>query len=144
MRIMALDVGEKRIGVAVSDPLGITAQGLEVITVTGTEMLERINCLCREYAISKIIVGLPLSLNGTRGLTCQAVEEYARQISEATGLPVELVDERLTTRAAERMLLSAGTSRKKRKAVKDKLAAVLILETYLARTGHADRDPVDL
>lgn len=132
MRILGLDLGQKRIGVAISDPLGITAQGLTVIAYkTIPEALQRLAELCLEHEITRIVCGLPLHLDGGRGEAAQAVEKFAAAAGERTGLPVELIDERLTTREAERTLLTAGMSRKARKKVRDKVAAVLILESYL-------------
>jgi len=134
LRLLSVDPGEKRIGVAISDPLAITAQGLETIIFTKQEQaLDRIAELCEEYGVEKLIVGNPLKLDGTRGSAAQLAEELACRLQERTGLPVVLVDERLTSGSAEKILLADGTKRKKRRAVRDKLAAALILETYLAQ-----------
>lgn len=133
MRILGLDLGQKRIGVAISDPLGITAQGLTVITYEKpAAALERLAALCREYGVTRIAAGLPLRLSGERGEAAKAAEALAAAIGKRTGLPVEFVDERLTTRAAERTLIAGNVRRKARKEVRDMLAAVLILETYLS------------
>lgn len=137
MRILGLDVGQKRIGVALSDPLGITAQALTVIEYENlTAALERLAELCREHEVALIVAGLPLHLDGGRGEAARAVERFAAAAGERTGLPVELFDERLTTKAAERTLLAAGVKRKARKKVRDKIAAVLILESYLRSSGR--------
>jgi putative holliday junction resolvase len=134
LRLLSIDPGEKRIGVAISDPLALTAQGLETIAFTEQEQaLERIAALCEEYKVEKLIVGNPLKLDGSRGKAVELAEELAHRLEQRTGLPVIMVDERLTSGSVEKILISGGTSRKKRRAVRDKLAAALILETYLAR-----------
>jgi putative holliday junction resolvase len=134
LRLLSIDPGEKRIGVAISDPLALTAQGLETITFTEQEQaLERIAALCEEYKVEKLIVGNPLKLDGSRGKAVELAEELAQRLGQRTGLPVIMVDERLTSGSVEKILISGGARRKKRRAVRDKLAAALILETYLAR-----------
>ncbi|MDA5109968.1 MULTISPECIES: Holliday junction resolvase RuvX [Brevibacillus] len=131
-RILGLDVGEKTIGVAVSDELGWTAQGVETIRRQSKEKdLARLEEWIAHYQVGEIVVGLPKNMNGTigpRGESCQA---FARLLEDRTGLPVRLWDERLTTMAAERMLIAADVSRQKRKNVIDKMAATLILQGYL-------------
>lgn len=134
MRIMGLDVGSKTVGVAVSDELGWTAQGLETIHINEEEKrfgFERIGKIIKEYEVDKIVVGLPKNMNGTIGPRGEASEYFAAQLEKLFGLPVILWDERLTTMAAERVLLEADLSRKKRKKVIDKMAAVMILQGYL-------------
>lgn len=131
-RILALDVGEKRIGVAVSDALNTIAQGIETIKRIDTEsVIEKIKALIKEYELSKIIVGIPLNMNGTKGASARSVEEFIRLIQAEIDLSIEPVDERLTTAQGERMLLEADVSRKKRKRSIDKIAAQLILQLYL-------------
>lgn len=132
MRIMGLDVGRKRIGIALSDPMGWTAQGHSVLqrknnTADFDELLE----ICRCYEVEKIVVGYPLNMNGTIGPKAIEIQQFADKIREKSRLPVELWDERLSTRSAERTLLEADLSRKKRKQVIDKVAAVNILQAYL-------------
>lgn len=132
MRIMGLDVGEKRIGIAVSDPLGWTAQGHSVLIRTTLQNdLERIQELCRQLDCQLLVVGLPRNMNGTLGPKAEEIQEFARSLQENTGLPITYWDERLTTRSAERVLLEADMSRRKRKQVIDKVAAVHILQGYL-------------
>lgn len=134
MRIMGLDVGSKTVGVAISDELGWTAQGLETIYINEKEKrfgFERIGKIIKEYEVDKIVVGLPKNMNGTIGPRGEASEYFASQLEKLFGLPVILWDERLTTMAAERVLLEADLSRKKRKKVIDKMAAVMILQGYL-------------
>lgn len=138
MRIMGLDVGSKTVGVAVSDPLGFTAQGLEIIAIdedAGEYGFDRLKELVAEYKVERFVVGLPKNMNNTSGPRVEASQAYGTRLSELFGLPVEYQDERLTTVAAERMLVEqADISRSKRKKVIDKLAAQLILQNYLDRT----------
>lgn len=139
MRVLGLDIGHKRIGVAVSDPLGITAQGLTVISYEeAAEALQKVSSLCREYEAERIVAGLPLHMDGSRGDAVRLVEDFTDKLKDLTNLPVTLVDERLSSRAAERTLINGGVRRRKRKEVKDMLAAVIILESYLASAGRSD------
>ncbi|MFJ7979376.1 Holliday junction resolvase RuvX [Lysinibacillus xylanilyticus] len=134
MRIMGLDVGSKTVGVAVSDALGWTAQGIETVKIdeaNGEFGIERIAELMKEYAITEFVVGYPKNMNNTVGPRGEASENYKKLLEETFSLPVKLWDERLTTMAAERMLIEADVSRKKRKQVIDKMAAVMILQGYL-------------
>lgn len=132
IRILALDVGEKRIGLAVSDPLGITAQGLGVLIRQGREAdLARLLEVAREYQVQEIVVGLPRHLDGRLGKLAPEILELARSLKEALGVAVTPVDERLTTAEAERLLLEADLSRRRRRRVVDQLAAVLILQGFL-------------
>ncbi|MFI3085746.1 MULTISPECIES: Holliday junction resolvase RuvX [Streptococcus] len=138
MRIMGLDVGSKTVGVAISDPLGFTAQGLEIIPIDeekGEFGLERLTELVEQYKVDKFVVGLPKNMNNTSGPRVEASQTYGDLLTERYKLPVDYQDERLTTVAAERMLIEqADISRGKRKKVIDKLAAQLILQNYLDRT----------
>jgi putative Holliday junction resolvase len=127
---MGLDLGEKRIGVALSDPMGWTAQAHSVLT-RDKNTCQVIAGLCLEYDVGKIVLGWPVNMNGTTGPKAVEAEEFARQLAGCTGLKVELQDERLTTKTAERVLLQADVSRKKRRQVIDKLAAAFILQVYL-------------
>ncbi|HFH9489940.1 TPA: Holliday junction resolvase RuvX [Streptococcus agalactiae] len=137
MRIMGLDVGSKTVGVAISDPLGFTAQGLEIIKIdeeSGNFGFDRLAELVKEYKVDKFVVGLPKNMNNTSGPRIEASQAYGDKITELFNLPVEYQDERLTTVQAERMLVEqADISRGKRKKVIDKLAAQLILQNYLDR-----------
>ncbi|GAB6990828.1 Holliday junction resolvase RuvX [Paenibacillus pini] len=132
MRILGLDYGDRRIGVAVSDLFGWTAQGLEVVERRrdGTE-IQRIESLVREYEVEEIVVGLPKNMNGSIGPRGEICIDFADKLKELLELPVHLWDERLTTVSAERTLIEADVSRKKRKLVVDKMAASLILQNYL-------------
>lgn len=138
MRIMGLDVGSKTVGVAISDPLGFTAQGLEIIPIDeekGEFGFDRLTELVQQYKVDTFVVGLPKNMNNTSGPRVEASQAYGDRVAELYGLPVEYQDERLTTVAAERMLIEqADVSRGKRKKVIDKLAAQLILQNYLDRT----------
>ena len=134
MRIMGLDVGSKTVGVAISDAFGWTAQGLKTIQIN--EAIEefgfnQVGDLIEEYEINKIVVGLPKNMNGTIGPRGEASQIYADELEKRFSIPVVLWDERLTTVAAERILLEADVSRKKRKKVIDKMAAAMILQGYL-------------
>jgi putative Holliday junction resolvase len=134
MRILGLDVGSKTIGVAISDEMGWTAQGLETIKRDPQNTLiekDRLKQLIKEYSVEQIVVGLPKNMNGTIGPSGEMCQQFANDIGEYFNLPIILWDERLTTAAAERMLISADVSRKKRKTVIDKMAAMLILQGYL-------------
>lgn len=132
---MGLDVGSKTVGVAVSDLLGWTAQGLEIIRINEDEQefgFDRLGELLKEYEVSKVVVGLPKNMNNSIGPRAEASMAYGRQIEELFQLPVVYQDERLTTVQAERMLVEqANASRAKRKKVIDKVAAVMILQNYL-------------
>lgn len=139
MRIMGLDVGSKTVGVAVSDLMGWTAQGVEIIRIdeaAGEFGLDRVAELVQEYEVEKFVVGLPKNMNNTIGPRALASQAYGQMLTERFGLPVAYQDERLTTVQAERMLVNeANTSRAKRKKVIDKLAAVMILQNYLDISG---------
>ncbi|MBT2754628.1 Holliday junction resolvase RuvX [Mesobacillus foraminis] len=134
MRTMGLDVGTKTVGIALSDELGWTAQGLETLKINEEENefgFDQLGKIIKEHQVSKVVVGLPKNMNGTIGPRGEACQRFAKEIENLFGLPVILWDERLTTMAAERVLLEADVSRKKRKKVIDKMAAVMILQGYL-------------
>ena len=137
MRVMGLDVGSKTVGVAISDPLGFTAQGVEIIKIDEEAKefgFDRLGELVKEYQVDKFVVGLPKNMNNTEGPRVEASKAYGDKIKEIFNLPVDYQDERLTTVQAERMLVEqADVSRDKRKKVIDKLAAQLILQNYLDR-----------
>ncbi len=135
MRILGLDYGSRTCGVAVSDPLGITAQGLETIVRKDENKLRRtlarIEELAGEYGAEKIVLGFPLNMNDTVGPRAQKTLEFKEMLERRTGLPVILQDERLTTVEAEEVLIEAGVRREEQKRYVDKVAAVLILQGYL-------------
>ncbi len=137
MRIMGLDVGSKTVGVAISDPLGFTAQGVEIIRIdeeAGEFGFERLEELVKQYKVDKFVVGLPKNMNNTEGPRVEASKAYGDKINELFNIPVDYQDERLTTVQAERMLVEeADVIRGKSKKVIDKLAAQLILQNYLDR-----------
>ena len=134
-RIMGLDFGSKTVGVAVSDSLLITAQGVETITRKSEnklrQTLARIEELIKEYNVNKIVLGYPKNMNNSVGERCEKTEEFKKSLERRTGLEVVLWDERLTTIEADRTLIESDVRRDNRKKFVDKLAAVLILQGYL-------------
>lgn len=139
MRIMGLDFGSKTVGVAVSDPLGITAQGVEIVRRKSPnklrQTLARIEELVREYDVEELVLGFPKNMNGTEGERCEKTKEFKELLEKRTGLPVALWDERLTTVAADRAMMEAGLGRLERKEHVDEIAAVLILQGYMSAKG---------
>ena len=134
MRIMALDVGSKRIGVALSDPLKITAQGLQTFQRTTLEEdIKGLWKLMDEHEVSQLVVGLPKNMDGSVGFKAEEVQQFVADLTAERKIEVIRIDERLTTVSAERTLLEADVSRAKRKKVIDKMAAVIILQSYLDR-----------
>jgi putative pre-16S rRNA nuclease len=132
VRILALDVGTKRIGLAVSDPLGLTAQGLGVLERKNWDRdLARLLEMAHPYQVQEILVGLPRHMDGRLGEQAEAILALARALGEALGAKVVTWDERLSTVEAERLLIQADMSRKRRRRVVDKVAASLILQAYL-------------
>jgi putative holliday junction resolvase len=134
MRIMGLDVGSKTVGIAISDELGWTAQGLKTLKIDEEKNkfgFDEIGQLIKEYGISQVVIGLPKNMNGSIGPRGEASKTYAEEIENQFSVSTILWDERLTTMAAERVLLEADVSRKKRKKVIDKMAAMMILQGYL-------------
>lgn len=133
-RLIGLDVGDRTIGIAVSDLLMITAQGVTTIRRTNLKAdFNELRQIINEYNVTKIIVGLPKRLDGTVGIQGEKVLEFTEKLKAKFDLPVEFQDERFTTSLAETYLISADVSRKKRKQVIDKMAAVQILTTYMER-----------
>jgi putative holliday junction resolvase len=131
---MGLDVGSKTVGIAISDELGWTAQGLKTLKIDEEKNkfgFEEIGQLIKEYGITQVVIGLPKNMNGSIGPRGEASQRYAEQIENQFSVSTILWDERLTTMAAERVLLEADVSRKKRKKVIDKMAASMILQGYL-------------
>ncbi len=135
MRILGLDFGQKTIGVAVSDPFGWTAQGIEIVRREEENNLkksiERIKAICQEYQVDYIVLGYPKNMNNTLGERVEKTERFKKRLEKELKLRVELWDERLSTLGAERSLLEADLSRARRKKVIDKMAAVFILQGYL-------------
>lgn len=137
MRIMGLDFGSKTVGVAISDSLLVTAQGIEIIRRKEENKLRRtlarIEELIVEYDVSEIVLGLPKHMNGSEGVRVELTNEFKEKLERRTGLPVMLWDERLTTVAADKAMLETGVRREARKDYVDMIAAVLILQGYLDR-----------
>jgi putative Holliday junction resolvase len=142
VRILALDVGTKRIGLAVSDPLGLTAQGLGVLERKGWDRdLARLQEIARPYQVQEILVGLPRHMDGRPGDQVEEILALAQALAEALGAKVSTWDERLSTVEAERLLIQADLSRKRRRRVVDKVAASIILQGYLDGRPTEDREP---
>ena len=143
MRIMGLDFGSKTVGVAISDPLLITALGIEIIRRKEENKqrrtLARIEELIQEYGVEEIVLGLPKHMNATEGERVEKTREFAEKLARRTGLPVVLRDERLTTVAADRAMREAGLGREERREHVDKIAAVLILQNYLDEKQNEKR-----
>ena len=134
-RIMGLDFGSKTVGVAVSDGLGLTAQGVEIIRRTSEnklrQTLARIEELIVEYGVEEIVLGYPKNMNNTEGVRVELTKEFQDKLERRTGLPVYLWDERLTTVAADKAMMEAGIRREERKEHVDRIAACFILQGYL-------------
>lgn len=137
MRIMGLDFGSKTVGVAISDPLLITAQGVEIIRRKDEnklrQTLARIEALIVENEVEEIVLGLPKNMNDTQGARVELTMEFKESLERRTGLPVHMWDERLTTVAADKAMMEAGIRRENRKDYVDMIAATLILQGYLDR-----------
>ncbi len=137
MRILGLDIGQKTIGVAISDPLGFTAQGITTIRRKKKEEdINEVVNLCKEYSVETIVVGLPKNMNGSIGFAGEKIMEFTELLKDSVECKIELWDERLTTVAAHRAMLEADLSRGKRKKIVDKIAATYILQGYLDRLSN--------
>ena len=137
MRILGLDIGQKTIGVAISDPLGFTAQGITTIRRKKKEEdINEVVNLCKEYSVETIVVGLPKNMNGSIGFAGEKIMEFTELLKDSVECKIELWDERLTTVAAHRAMLEADLSRSKRKKIVDKIAATYILQGYLDRLSN--------
>lgn len=143
MRVMGLDYGSKTVGVAISDPLGITAQGIETIHRKAEnklrQTLARIEALAKEYEVDRLVLGFPKNMNNTIGDRAEKSLEFKEMLKRRTGLPVVMWDERLTTVEAERTLIESKVRREDRKKYVDKIAAVFILQGYLDSV-HIDHE----
>lgn len=133
-RVLAIDPGTVRVGLAISDPLRITAQPLEV--VPADEAVGRIEALCAELEIDQIVLGLPLTESGSTGQAAARARALGREVATATGLPIEEIDERYTSRLAENAMIEGGARRRTRRRNLDKIAAAMILRSYLERPGN--------
>ncbi|MFP2908187.1 Holliday junction resolvase RuvX [Pyxidicoccus sp. 3LFB2] len=147
MRTMGLDLGTKTIGVAVSDGLGLTAQGVTTVRRTSLKAdLAALSALAKEHEVSRVVLGFPLNMDGSEGPRAEASRKFAETLGSALGVPVELWDERLSTVAATRTLLEADVSRARRREVIDQVAAQFILQGWLdahrapESAYHADDD----
>ncbi|WP_195701258.1 Holliday junction resolvase RuvX [Companilactobacillus futsaii] len=144
MRLLSLDVGSRTVGVACSDLLGWTAQGVEIIRINEDKEefgLDRLGEIIKEKQPTGIVLGLPKNMNNTEGPRVEKSREYGKMVEERFHLPIDFIDERLTTVQAERMLIDeADVSRKKRKKVIDKIAAEMILQNYLDAKGKLTRN----
>jgi putative Holliday junction resolvase len=135
---MALDYGSRRIGLAISDAEGIFAFPAGALASNGRARdLEELRRLAAERGVQRIVVGLPIHMSGRTSEIAQAAEEFANEVAKVTGLPVEMLDERWTTREAERSLAESKSGRRKRREAVDSAAATLLLQTWLARASHA-------
>lgn len=133
-RVLGIDYGERRLGLAISDETRTIASGLEVYERRSLkEDLQHLREVVEREGAERVVLGLPLNLDGSLGPKAQEVLQFKEQLEEALSIPVELADERLTTQEAERVLLEADLSRRRRREVRDRLAAVLILQSYLDR-----------
>lgn len=135
MRILGLDYGTKTVGVAISDPLLITAQGVEIIRRDSEnkirKTLQRIEALVKEYEVEKIVLGYPKNMNGTDGERAEKTMEFKDMLEKRISIPVIMWDERLTTVSADRAMMESGIRRENRKEFVDEIAAMLILQNYL-------------
>jgi putative Holliday junction resolvase len=136
-RILGLDVGSKTIGMAVSDPLGLTAQGLETLRRQNKRLdFERLLSVVHQYEVKEIVVGYPLRMSGAEGAQAEKMRAFADELRKRFGLPVHLADERLTSAQANRLLRETEMSIRRRGQVVDRLAAVLILQNWLDRSSE--------
>lgn len=141
-RVLGLDVGSKRIGIAISDPLGITAQGLETLQRQNKRLdFEKLSKLVCDYQVAEIVVGFPLRMSGAEGIQAEKMQRFAQELRERIGLPVHLWDERLSSAEANRLLRETEMSIKRRGQVVDQMAAVLILQSWMEHRSLEDRIP---
>ena len=137
-RILALDYGTKRIGVALSDELGWTAQPLETFERRTLDRdIAHIASLVKSHEVGKVVLGFPLQLDGRQGPAIHAMRQFAAKMEQVLSIPIVLWDERMTTKAAEDLLIAADVSRKKRKGTVDRVAAAMLLQSYLASLESA-------
>jgi putative Holliday junction resolvase len=138
---MGLDLGDRTLGVAISDPLGLTAQGVATLSrKSELSDIQQLRSICEEREVTRLVVGLPRNMNGSEGPRAEKSRRFARALHDALHLPVFLWDERLSTAEAERVLIQADVSRRKRGQVIDKLAAQILLQGYLD-AGQPEIDP---
>lgn len=136
-RVLGIDYGEKRVGLALSDPLGMTAQPLETLEVENMrKTLEKLKALVEEKEVDRVVIGLPLNMDGSEGEMAARARKFGARLHGRTGRPVEYWDERLSSVASERLLIEAGLSRVRRRRAADRLAAALVLSSYLEWRRH--------
>lgn len=135
MRILGIDYGRSRVGLALTDPQGKVVQPL--LTINQQNLWRELEKVIKMYEVEKVVVGLPVNMDGSLGSMAIEIRAFAQKLSEKTGIKVELVDERLTSFEAEQILREAGLNRKKRAKLVDKLSAALILERHLRERAHA-------
>ena len=141
MRVLCLDIGEKRVGVAVTDPLDLTAQAVETIWTKGFERdAQRVLELCRRYETDRVLCGMPLNMDGSEGFQAERARAFANYLAQK-GLNIRFQDERLTTRQARSVLLEADMRRSRRKEVVDQLAATYILQAFMDGGGWREEEP---
>lgn len=134
---MGIDYGDVRVGIALTDPLGITAQAYEVVNQHKVaDILDYVAQIAVREQVHRIVVGFPRNMNGTIGVRCEKTQVFSQRLHEVTGLPVDLFDERLSTVSAQRLLIEGDVRREKRRNVVDKVAAALILQAYLQTRGR--------
>jgi len=139
--LLGIDLGSKRIGVALSDPTGTLASPVAtVLHRSGRVDVTRVAALCTEHHVSAVVVGWPRNMDGTSGAAARQAEQFAERLRALTGLPVHLWDERLSTVAAERTLVELGARRRRRREVRDRVAAAVLLQAYLDARARAPRD----
>jgi putative Holliday junction resolvase len=143
-RVLGLDVGSKRIGIAISDELGITAQGLETLQRKNKKAdFAALDLLIRKHCVREIVIGLPLRLSGAEGMQSEKMRDFAEELRERTQLPVHLFDERLTSAEANRVLRESNISISKRAAAVDRMAAVLILQAWMEAQNFSRKSEED-
>ena len=138
MRILGIDYGDSKAGLAITDPLGITAQGLETVMYKGNDkvLLRRLDEIIEEYSVSTIVVGMPYNMNGTKSERAEVTEKFLHKLRcKYNKIQLETIDERLTTVAANKTLNFLDVNKRKKKAIEDTIAAVYILETYINKKG---------
>ena len=143
-RILGLDYGEKRLGFALSDHTEMLATPLQVVTCKSEqEALRETLRICKETGAERLVVGMPINMHGTRGPAAQNVDKFIQKLSKVLAIPIETWDERLSTKSATDVLIEAGTSRKRRKEVVDKLAAQIFLQNYLDARAFKHEEQTD-
>ena len=142
MRVLAIDYGEKRMGIALSDPLGITAQPLPFL-LHDHHMWNKLTLLIQEKTVTEIVVGLPITLKGTHSAMTHTVEKFVTELKTKTTALITLQDERLSSKASERLLIEANVSREKRKDLRDSMVASMILQDYLERKSNKAYEEFD-